>query len=226
MVFELDDERWGFLVGDAAFQTHFWPGRGLNSAFKEVAMLAWCLTAKFALNNRLKRNEIIHLDYFQAFMQSLRKREHRFRSLIFLCGNSMIEHVDNACVCERERHEQTGTLLKRIIEARNVFIRRQNGGNDDLIVGEYNDLPELDSFKRVDLKRLLAKMNIFNLNVMVNTGAWPAAPGEEILPRDFIGPNEFGLPEINEKYFILVSVFIFLNFAPFTRLHCFMGVLK
>ena len=36
MVFELDDERWGFLVGDAAFQTHFWPGRGLNSAFKEA----------------------------------------------------------------------------------------------------------------------------------------------------------------------------------------------
>jgi hypothetical protein len=137
-----------------------------------------------------------------------------------LCGNSMIEHVENACVCERERHEQTGTLLKRIIDARNVFIRRRNDGND-LIVGEYNDLPELDSFKRVDLKRLLAKMNIFNLNVMVNTGAWPAAPGEEILPRDFIGPNEFGLPEINEKYFILVRLisesYLLLNLTLFAR---------
>ena len=38
----------------------------------------------------------------------------------------------------------------------------------------YNELPELDAFKRVDLKRLLAKLNIFNLNVMVNTGAWLA----------------------------------------------------
>ena len=106
-------------------------------------------------------------------MQSLRKREHRFRSLIFLCGNSMIEHVNQACVYERERHEQIGTLLKRIIDARSVFIRRRNGGND-LIASEYNELPELDAFKRVDLKRLLAKLNIFNLNVMVNTGAWLA----------------------------------------------------
>ena len=168
-------------------------------------MLAWCLASKFALNNRLKRNEIIHLDYFKSFMQSLRKREHRFRSLIFLCGNSMIEHVNQACVYERERHEQIGTLLKRIIDARNVFIRRRNGGND-LIASDYSDLPELDAFKRVDLKKLLAKLNIFNLNVMVNTGAWPATPGEEILPRDFIGQNEFCLPEINEKYFILLSV--------------------
>ena len=36
-----------FWVGDAAFQTHFWPGRGLNSACKEVAILAWCLASKF-----------------------------------------------------------------------------------------------------------------------------------------------------------------------------------
>jgi len=27
-------QRLGFLIGDAAFQTHFWPGRGLNSALK------------------------------------------------------------------------------------------------------------------------------------------------------------------------------------------------
>ena len=117
--------------------------------------------------------------------------------------------MNQACMYERERHEQIGTLLKRIIDARNVFIRRRNGGND-LIVSEYSDLPELDAFKRVDLKKLLAKLNIFNLNVMVNTGGWPAAPGEEILPHDFIGQNEFCLPEINQKYFILVSVrFVF-----------------
>ena len=36
-----------FWVGDAAFQTHFWPGRGLNSACKEVAILALCLASKF-----------------------------------------------------------------------------------------------------------------------------------------------------------------------------------
>ena len=55
------------------------------------------------------------------------------------------------CVYERERHEQIGTLLKRIIDARNVFIRRRNG--NDLIASDYSDLPELDAFKRVDLKK-------------------------------------------------------------------------
>ncbi len=54
VIFELNDvpggskDRWGFLVGNAAFQTHLWQGRGLKSAFKELAMLAWCLTDKFA----------------------------------------------------------------------------------------------------------------------------------------------------------------------------------
>lgn len=32
-----------FLIGDAAFSTHFWPGRGMNSALKEAAMLGLCL---------------------------------------------------------------------------------------------------------------------------------------------------------------------------------------
>jgi hypothetical protein len=49
-----------------------------------------------------------------------------------------------------------------------------NGEENVLIASEYNELPELDAFKRVDLKRLLAKLNIFNLNVMVNMGAWLA----------------------------------------------------
>jgi len=194
VIFESNDvpgglnERWGLLVGDAAFQTHFWPGRGLNSAFKEVAMLAWCLTDKFAANNRLRRTDIVHVSYFKSYMDALREREHRFRSLVFLCGNSMIEHVNNAAR-QQEICESIKILIDRIIVSRNIFIRRRNG-----VVPANRDLS--DNFKEVDIYKLLLELKIFSINVMAITGSWPQAPGDEILPRDFIGPNEFLLPAI------------------------------
>jgi hypothetical protein len=199
VIFELNDvpgglkERWGFLVGDAAFQTHFWPGRGLNSAFKEVAMLAWCLTDKFAAHNRLRPTDIVHINYFKSYMDALREREHRFRSLIFLCGNSMIEHVNNA-VKQQEINESIKIIIDRIIDSRNIFIRRRNG-----VIPPNRDLS--DNIKELDIYKLLLELKMFSINVMANTGSWPQAPGEEILPRDFIGKNEFLLPTISKKVY-------------------------
>jgi hypothetical protein len=202
VIFELNDvpgglkDRWGFLVGNAAFQTHFWPGRGLNSAFKEVAMLAWCLTDKFAANNRLSRTDIVHISYFRNYMETLREREHRFRSHIFLCGNSIIKHVNNA-VKQQETNESIKILIDRIIDSRNIFIRRRNG-----VIPANRDLS--DNFKELDIYKLLLELKMFSINVMANTGSWPQALYEEILPRDFIGPNEFLLPSIPKiKYSIL-----------------------
>ena len=199
IVFELNDvtggfkDRWGFLVGDAAFQTHFWPGRGLNSAFKEVVMLAWCLTDKFAANNRLRRTDRIHINYFKNYMDVLREREHRFRSLVFLCGNSMIKHVNNA-VKQQEIDESIKIIIDRIVDSRNIFIRRRNG-----VIPANRDLS--DNFKEADIYKLLLVLKIFSINVMANTGSWPQAPGEEILPRDFIGQNKFLLPEIPKRVY-------------------------
>ena len=199
IVFELNDvtggfkDRWGFLVGDAAFQTHFWPGRGLNSAFKEVVMLAWCLTDKFAANNRLRRTDRIHINYFKNYMDVLREREHRFRSLVFLCGNSMIKHVNNA-VKQQEIDESIKIIIDRIVDSRNIFIRRRNG-----VIPANRDLS--DNFKEADIYKLLLELKIFSINVMANTGSWPQAPGEEILPRDFIGQNKFLLPEIPKRVY-------------------------
>jgi hypothetical protein len=199
IVFELNDvpeglkERWGFLVGDAAFQTHFWPGRGLNSAFKEVAMLAWCLTDKFAANNRLRRTDIVHINYFKSYMETLRVREHRFRSLVFLCEKSMIKHVNNA-VKQQEINESIKIIIERIIDSRNIFIRRRNG-----VIPPNRDLS--DNIKELDIYKLLLELKMFSINVMANTGSWPQAPGEEILPRDFIGQNKFLLAEIPKRVY-------------------------
>ena len=161
-------------------------------------MLAWCLADVFSIANRLRRNEIIHVQYFNAFMVSLREREHTHRSRIFLCGNSMIKHVNNA-VLQLERLEPANidTLFDRIISARNRLNPDDNSSSKDLT----------GQFKEADVKNLLGEMSRFTLNAMTQTGAWPRAPGNEILPRAFIGQSEFLLPEINENvciYFVLL----------------------
>ena len=196
-----DGDRWGFLVGDAAFSTHFWPGRGLNSALKEVAMLAWCLADVFSIANRLRRNEIIHVQYFKAFMAALREREHTHRSIIFLCGISMIKHVNNAVLLvERLEPANIDTLFDRIISARNRLNPDDNSSSKDLT----------GQFKEADVKNLLGEMSLFTLNAMTQTGAWPRAPGNEILPRAFIGQSEFLLPEINENVCLYFDLLFFI----------------
>ena len=107
----------------------------------------------------------------------------------------MIDHVNKA-IDEHERLEQMNTLITRIIDARDRFKRIKNN---------HKDLTE--SFKENDLKNVLSKLNIFSLNVMINTGSWPGAPREEILPRDFMGPKEFTLPDVSFLHKIKYKIF-------------------
>ncbi len=100
----------------------------------------------------------------------------------------MIKHVNNAAR-QQEKDESIKILIERIIDSRNIFIKRRNG-----VIPENGDLS--DNFKEADIKNLLKKLNKFSINVMANTGSWPQAPYEEILPRNSIGPNEFLLPSI------------------------------
>ena len=126
-------------------------------------------------------------------METLREREHRFRSFIFLCGNSMIKHVNDA-VQQQETFKNVNILVDRIIDSRNIFIRRRGD-----VIPANGDLS--DNFKELDIYKLLLKLKMFSINVMANTGSWPQAPGEEILPRSFIGPSEFLLPEIPKRVY-------------------------
>ncbi len=90
---------------------------------------------------------------------------------------------------QQEKDESIKFLTNRIIASRNVLIRRRNGVIPDQGYLSYH-------FREQDITRVLSELNVFSLNVMKNTGGWPPAPGEEILPRDYIGQNEFLLPEI------------------------------
>jgi hypothetical protein len=183
--FSLSNGRLGFLIGDAAFQTHFWPGRGLNSSFKGAAHLAWCIADSYAKSNNHMRVTDLNVSFFISFMSALRIREHDFRSLIFWCGNSMIDHV-NGAITDEGSETQRAELKKRILKTRDRFRRSK-------------ELPDMTntsnlttiSFTEEKLDELLKSLNAFALNVMLRTGSWPETRGAEILPRDFIGNNRF-----------------------------------
>ena len=75
------------LCGDAAFQTHFWPGRGMNSVIKEASMLA-CSVVRSALRLR-QQNQGYRLsantrefNTYTQFVNGLREREHKGRSVV------------------------------------------------------------------------------------------------------------------------------------------------
>jgi len=99
------------LIGDAAFQTHFWPGRGMNSGIKTATALvleigAMMYSGKRPLASRLERGEkkifrsgVIHdseMNKFSAFVNSLRNREHAGRSELFVCGKEMSDVIKKA----------------------------------------------------------------------------------------------------------------------------------
>ena len=76
-----------FLVGDAALNVHFWPGRGMNSGMKGAMALARnivrsCLMkdAPYTIQPRKPLRFLDFLDY-EGFMARLRAREQQGRSL-------------------------------------------------------------------------------------------------------------------------------------------------
>ena len=78
------------LVGDAAFQTHFWPGRGMNSVLKEAAVLAYAVsnfepTTSVQKRGRWRQNHALRKDlkHYEDFVDALRAREDP-RSCAFL----------------------------------------------------------------------------------------------------------------------------------------------
>ena len=73
-----------FLVGDAAMNVHFWPGRGMNSGMKGAISLARNILRACTSNGAIRiRTPLRFLDFldYEAFMARLRAREQQGRSL-------------------------------------------------------------------------------------------------------------------------------------------------
>ena len=101
------------LVGDALMQTHFWPGRGLNSGIKSAAEAARAIARSWRKAGRIREGTAMEdpiLD-FEGFIQRLRTRE-LDRSGRFLCQKSMKVKLRAADAYTRGRGEVTNELVK------------------------------------------------------------------------------------------------------------------
>lgn len=72
------DNALAFVIGDAAFKVHFWPGRGLNSGIKAAVALARRCYWAYSPRGQVRFRDFIQ---YEGFMQMLSRREEDWRSL-------------------------------------------------------------------------------------------------------------------------------------------------
>jgi flavin-dependent dehydrogenase len=166
----------GFLVGDAAFQTHFWPGRGMNSVLKEANLLAYCIASQVSATGGIRSGDL-EFQVYEGFMAALRNREHRDRSERFLCGSGLIQVVHKADQDHRTKPEVVNVLCERILD-QSRRVQRMGPRN-----WPHRTLKE-DQL-RCHAQQTLEKLSLRELLIMLTTGPWPAAPGNEVLPEEY-----------------------------------------
>mmetsp|Transcript_143108 Transcript_143108/g.457313 ORF Transcript_143108/g.457313 Transcript_143108/m.457313 type:complete len:805 (-) Transcript_143108:157-2571(-) len=170
------------LVGDAAFQTHFWPGRGMNSVFKEAASLANSL---FLVGRRVQCGErlgsgLLPFTEYRSFLAGLRELEHDHRSLRFVCqitGRT------------RDSRDRMPEIVREAAYANVSDCKRK-------LVKEIENWAEIfSSPKRLhfskEAKEALVSMAIaalenigdYELKIMAVSGPWPTVKLVEVLPN-------------------------------------------
>lgn len=71
-------------VGDASFQVHFWPGRGMNSAWKGALSLVTTVVNLWAKTPDSRKWKMSDFDQHVEYYRVLRDREHRGRGDIII----------------------------------------------------------------------------------------------------------------------------------------------
>lgn len=169
------------LVGDAAFQTHFWPGRGMNSAIKEAADLAARLhqvgidravslqrDPKFMLHPGMRQ-----LIEYVGFVTKLRTSELESRSLAFTCQTTKKDRfpaiVEEAM--NKMRDVCVGALGTRLESWASIMAPRLKLACE--IEGVINSALQVlgdESFEEYEIK------------IMAEAKDWPKVLLDEILP--------------------------------------------
>jgi len=161
-----------FLIGDAAFTAHFWPGRGMNSGIKAAVALARRLfwgTDRFD-GTWKERN----LFLFFIFMEALRYREQELRSDAMMSSQTManiletVKTVENGSNLDEE-------LKEKILRWANTIARRRDEKMD------WDDiLPKLQKY----LSDIFASIDTPTKRILSASKDWPVENmgGEEINP--------------------------------------------
>jgi hypothetical protein len=106
-----------FLVGDAAMNTHFWPGRGMNNGMKAAIALARNILRSCTSNNSIQIHTPLKflnfLDY-ESFMARLRALEQQCRSLRILIDP--VDKYTEASYSYINLNHDYKTYTKKLIE--------------------------------------------------------------------------------------------------------------
>jgi 2-polyprenyl-6-methoxyphenol hydroxylase-like FAD-dependent oxidoreductase len=159
----------GCLVGDAAFPTHFWPGRGMNSAIKEAAVLAFCLAShhceKRARGITAVDRELVS---YSSFVQSSQQREHPMRSLLFTCDRRLVGLIEQA-----DGDNATREVIFQDLELRKNTVQER--------LSRAWGWPEEECVSALMFREILDRLSLRQLKILRKVGPWPVAPGDEVL---------------------------------------------
>jgi 2-polyprenyl-6-methoxyphenol hydroxylase-like FAD-dependent oxidoreductase len=137
---------YGFLLGDAANQIHFWPGRGLNSGLAGAISLARCLSGAWR-GLPMREAEFVRHEAVMSMLQYRHKsrawrqmvttdEEGNIRAIKDLIAQGIIEGEKGAF----NRDEDTAALMDRMRQIRSRLESRVKGMPDDATLKAQLDL--------------------------------------------------------------------------------------
>jgi 2-polyprenyl-6-methoxyphenol hydroxylase-like FAD-dependent oxidoreductase len=183
------------LLGDAAFSTHFWPGRGMNSVIKEASVLA--STVFCNLHRRRHDPNSNELAQYKNFMGALRQREHERRSLKFACQtqacdqgrcseNGMLKIIrDMEQKIQRNKlsvNDCITALRERLTKTQSSLQRQWQGSHMDF----QNTFGNINPHEKFDQFIHKGTTDLRELRFLVEIGAWPRAGGDEVYAEEYI----------------------------------------
>jgi 2-polyprenyl-6-methoxyphenol hydroxylase-like FAD-dependent oxidoreductase len=164
----------GFLLGDAANDIHFWPGRGLNSGIASAISLARCLTSRWR-GRGFREADFTRHEGLMAMLQ-YRHKNRAWRSMVTTdetgtpCAiKNKIQKALVDCVdCEHKTFNTDADLdqlMSRLRHIRSRLTRRMSG------------LPDDDT-----LRRHLSTLDAETIRVLAVSDAWDtfSTGGEEV----------------------------------------------
>ncbi|CAF4957082.1 unnamed protein product, partial [Rotaria sp. Silwood1] len=171
-----------FLVGDAAMNVHFWPGRGMNSGMKAAMALARNIQRSYIANILPHRQEnhssLPFLDFldYESFMARLRAREQQGRSLRILDSpiDPTLKEAQINAYSDYWYEEHRKELKNKLIDTRKEFQGLPDWPHKTRAV---TDTELEDVFSRIDC-RTVTELALAN--------AWPTREmnGVEVLVED------------------------------------------
>jgi len=169
-----NDQPRAFVIGDAAFRVHFWPGRGLNSAIKGAIALAravfWAYDREHKDGKRMRSVNNWDFSRFEGFMAMLRAREEEGRSRPVT--EMPLEGCNTTGLAKRSDWlEKRARFRETMVDLRSRLEGRP----------EWPHKPIPDSH----IDEVFLRLSPLTINMLQESGTWPLAEmaGEEVDPR-------------------------------------------